>query len=186
LKFINLITKRGLFNKVNKIVIQLFHMLASTLSKTSHNVNLIAYNTMVSIMHLILNYQLTVQYRQFKNENDFWYFLLYLITNINPLFAFYLNKVDKKIRKFSRGKSGRYKIIFKYIPKYKRQALVMRLLIKEVKFSTQYILLNRLKAILLTFIAAPRKSLPARIARFSHYYAFNTAPHQLLKLSKNV
>jgi hypothetical protein len=171
---------------MNTTIIQLFHKLTLILSITAHNFSLVTFNTLILVTNLVLNYQLTTQSRQFKNENDFWFFLLYLITNINPLFAFYLNKVDKKVRKFSRGKSGKYKIIFKYIPAYKRQALVMRLLVKEIKFNTQHTLFRRLEAVLHTFITASTKSLPARVARFSHYYAFNTASYQLLKLSKNV
>lgn len=186
LKFINLVTKRGLFNKINTIIVRLFHKLSSILSIVAYNVDLVTSNTVFLITNLVLNYHLTTQYRHFKKENDFWFFLLYLVTSVNPLFAFYLNRVDKKVRKFSRGKSGKYKVVFKYVPEYKRQTLVMRLLVKEVKFSTQHTLSRRLEAILRRFITSPAKSLPARIARFSHYHAFNSAPHQLLRLSKNI
>lgn len=43
-----------------------------------------------------------------------------------PIFSFYIRKVDKKTRKNSRGKSGKYMIIWKYVPIYKRLYVSMR------------------------------------------------------------
>ena len=43
-----------------------------------------------------------------------------IIYNFNIYFKFSFHLIDKNIRKFSRGKSGKYKIVFNYIPKFKR------------------------------------------------------------------
>jgi hypothetical protein len=42
-----------------------------------------------------------------------------------PMFSFYIYKVDKKIFKNTRGKSGKYTFIWKYVAPYKRNFLVM-------------------------------------------------------------
>jgi hypothetical protein len=43
-----------------------------------------------------------------------------------PIFSFYVRKVDKGVRKNSRGKSGKYVIIWKYTPPYKRLYVLLR------------------------------------------------------------
>lgn len=43
-----------------------------------------------------------------------------------PLFSFYVKKVDKLKRKHSRGKSGKYSIVWKYVPIYKRMLTTLR------------------------------------------------------------
>jgi hypothetical protein len=53
-------------------------------------------------------------------------FLLQKASAIQPLFQLKFNKVDKRIRKFSRGKIGRYQSIVQYIPSYKRKAVFLR------------------------------------------------------------
>ena len=43
---------------------------------------------------------------------------------LEPLFLFYIYKVDKSIFKNSRGRSGKFTFIWKYITPYKRNLLV--------------------------------------------------------------
>ena len=44
---------------------------------------------------------------------------------ILPIFSFYIYKVDKQIFKNTRGKSGKYTFIWKYVTQYKRTFLLM-------------------------------------------------------------
>jgi hypothetical protein len=48
------------------------------------------------------------------------------LSDFIPLFSFFIKKVDKNKRKHSRGKSGKYQIIWKYVPRYKRLLIVLR------------------------------------------------------------
>ena len=43
----------------------------------------------------------------------------------NPLFNFYIEKVDKTIRKNSRNKTDKLKLIWKFVPIYKRLYVTM-------------------------------------------------------------
>ena len=43
-----------------------------------------------------------------------------------PSFCFYIKSVSKTLRKNSRGKSGKYMLVWKYVPVYKRLFLIMR------------------------------------------------------------
>lgn len=51
--------------------------------------------------------------------------ILSSIKRFNFLFSFYIYKVDKNIYKNSRGRSGKYTFIWKYVAPYKRNMLIM-------------------------------------------------------------
>jgi hypothetical protein len=51
--------------------------------------------------------------------------LAQIFKRFNYLFSFYIYKVDKKIYKNSRGKSGKHTFVWKYIAPYKRNLLIM-------------------------------------------------------------
>jgi len=56
------------------------------------------------------------------------------MVKIVPTFNFYVYKVNKSKRKNSRGKSGKYTILWKYIAPFKRLYLTFRWLLKDLKF----------------------------------------------------
>jgi hypothetical protein len=62
----------------------------------------------------------------FKPEDWLQNILFDELTEYVPLFSFYVKRVDKLKRKHSRGKSGKYSIVWKYIPKYKRLLTTLR------------------------------------------------------------
>lgn len=66
-----------------------------------------------------------------------------LITKTLPMFSFYIYKVDKRIYKNTRRKSGKYTFIWKYITPYKRVSLVMFWLIRELKVAQGRSFLDR-------------------------------------------
>lgn len=61
-------------------------------------------------------------------------FFLSRLNQLSPLFGYFIYNVDKNIRKFTRGKSGKYLFVWKYIAPYKRNYLVYRWFMKELKF----------------------------------------------------
>ena len=72
-----------------------------------------------------------------KRSTTFWWLHSLLYTEIIrylPVFSFYVQRVDKLKRRHSRGKSGKYTIIWKFVPQYKRFLTVLRWLVKDIRF----------------------------------------------------
>jgi hypothetical protein len=97
----------------------------------------------------------------FKNLND-----------LKPLFAFYIYKVDKKIFKNTRGKSGKYTFIWKYVSSYKRLSLVMHWVIKELRMKPGRTLTDRLRLVIQTIAQNPENTWMFKVKRFSHNYVY--------------
>ena len=101
-----------------------------------------------------------------------------------PTFSFYIRKVDKSVRKNSRGKSGKYVIIWKYVPPYKRLYTILRWFVKDLKF--QKAKTNKLRFLKLfeTFINNPKISLLVKIRQFVHTYVFENLKNKLMRTLK--
>jgi len=112
-------------------------------------------------------------------------FLFNRLEKYAPLFSFYVRKVDKSVRKNSRGKSGKYTIIWKYVPVYKRLYINIRWLLRDLKFQKAKLLTDRLTKVLETFLLTPRLSLVAKLRRFTHFYVFKNYKKSLLKTLKS-
>jgi hypothetical protein len=89
-----------------------------------------------------------------------------------PMFAFYVYKVDKKIFKNTRGKSGKFTFIWKYISQYKRNFLVMHWLMKELRLKPGRSLQNRVDATIDTLVFTPQKTWIWKVKKFSHNYVY--------------
>mgnify|MGYP007121698774 FL=1 len=103
-----------------------------------------------------------------------------------PMFSFYIYKVDKKIFKNTRGKSGKYTFIWKYVTTYKRNFLVMHWLLKELRITPGRTLTDRLKALLTTLITQPKQTWIYRIKKFSHNYVYRNCRHTLAESYRTV
>lgn len=90
----------------------------------------------------------------------------------NLLFSFYVYKVDKQIYKNSRGKSGKYTFVWKYVPFYKRKLLIMHWLAKEIRISSGKTLQDRVDSILFNFIVNTNLTWIWKIKRFSLNYVY--------------
>lgn len=72
---------------------------------------------------------------KFFNSDDFIKNLIKsLILKQSPIFSYYIYNVDKNIRKYTRGKSGKYVFVWKYVSAYKRKYLMFRWFLQEIKF----------------------------------------------------
>lgn len=60
--------------------------------------------------------------------------LIKLFSNITLIFNFFIYNVPKNIKKFSRNKSGKFLVVWKYIPFYKRILITMKIISKYIKF----------------------------------------------------
>lgn len=102
-----------------------------------------------------------------------------------PLFSFYIRKVDKSVRKNSRGKSGKYTVIWKYVPVYKRLYVNIRWLLRDLKFQKLKTFTERLTKVLETFLLTPHLSFVCKLRRFTHFFVFKHHKKSLLKTLKS-
>lgn len=105
-----------------------------------------------------------------------------LMRNINellPIFSFYVYKVDKKIFKNTRGKSGKYTFIWKYVTTYKRRSLVMFWLMRELRISEGRSLINRLTNLINNFVFSFKKTWIYKVRKFSHNYVYRNCKNTL-------
>jgi hypothetical protein len=102
-----------------------------------------------------------VQSNIIKNMITNWKPKTILFRNIYDLltiFSFYIYKVDKQIFKNTRGRSGKYTFVWKYITQYKRRFLVMFWLLRELRVTQGRSLIDRLTALLNQLIFNPNKT----------------------------
>jgi hypothetical protein len=112
-------------------------------------------------------------------------FLFEKLEKYAPLFSFYIRKVDKSVRKNSRGKSGKYTIIWKYVPVYKRLYVNIRWLLRDLKFQKFKTFTERLTKVLETFLLTPHLSFVCKLRRFTHFFVFKNYKKSLLKTLKS-
>jgi len=96
-----------------------------------------------------------------KNIEDEWNLDTLFFKNayrMLPMFSFYIYKVDKKIYKNTRGKSGKFTFLWKYVAPYKRIMLVMHWLFKELRVKQGRSLNDRLTSLLNSLFISPEKT----------------------------
>lgn len=103
-----------------------------------------------------------------------------------PMFSFYIYKVDKKIFKNTRGRSGKYTFIWKYVAPYKRFFLAMFWLFRELRVTDGRTIRDRLRSLLHTFMFDPKKSWAWRIKKFSHNYVYRNCRYTLAEHYRTV
>ena len=101
-----------------------------------------------------------------------------------PLFSFFLTKVDKQKRKHSRGKSGKYQVIWKYVPRYKRLLTVLRWLSKDTKFQRAKTIEAKLYQSLRSFLFDNQSHLIPQLRRFVHSFVFQHHRKTLVRTLK--
>lgn len=89
--------------------------------------------------------------RYIYNSYDVFKDLLKSLVDLYPIFNFYIYKVDKRIYKNTRGKSGKHTFIWKYVTPYKRFSMVLLWLVREVRGTPGRSFSDRIKGTLLNF-----------------------------------
>ena len=92
---------------------------------------------------------------------------------INIIFSFYVYKVDKHLYKNSRGRSGKFTLVWKYVPFFKRYSLISHWLIKEIRVSPGKNLTQRLEHVFNLFLNDTTNTWIFQMKRFSLFYAFH-------------
>lgn len=108
------------------------------------------------------------------------------LIDLLPMFSFYIYRVDKQIFKNTRGRSGKYTFIWKYVATYKRQFLVMFWLAKELRMMPGRSFPERLLQLLRTFIFSPKKTLIFKVKKFSNNYVYRNCRHTLAEHYRTV
>lgn len=122
----------------------------------------------------------------FYNTTSFLKNLLFeKLLKYSPLFSFYIRRIDKSIRKNSRGKSGKYMIIWKYVPVYKRLYVTLRWFLKDLKFQKLKTFSERLVKTLEIFLLTPHLSFICKLRKFTNVFVFKNYKKTLLKTLKS-
>ena len=119
----------------------------------------------------------------FSPQTD-WSFktlLLKELNKFNPLFNFYIEKVDKNILKNSRNKTDKLKLIWKFVPIYKRLYVTMTWLLKDLKFQKSKRFATRLVKVLELIFINPQLSFIFKLKNFIHFYVFKNFKQTLLQ-----
>ena len=110
--------------------------------------------------------------------------LNYQLRSLKPIFHFYIYKVDKQIYKNSRGKSGKYTFLWKYIQPFKRSNFLLSKLAKDIRFDSAKTFNNRITNIISTYSISINKTFIYKSIRFSNNYVFFNSKNTLLQSYK--
>ena len=113
-------------------------------------------------------------------------FLQLKFNKLTPVFLFFIYNVDKSIKKFSRGKSGKYKFVWKYIPIQKRNNVIFQLLVKDIRFASGKKLTNRVQNSFFSTLLTPDKSFLYRSKIFTYNYIFKNYKKTLMSTLKTI
>ncbi len=202
LKFSNFLMKKGKKEKIFRILFQTFRLFFKDffLNNNSNNftwINLYLitnnlfwyYKDSSSILiNFINNTNLNLTFDNnyfydFKNFNISFFIKNYfysLISKTSPVFNYFIYSVDKNIRKYSRGRSGKYTFVWKYIAPYKRINFSMRGIVKDIKFYQSKKFNSRLLNVFELLLKNPDKSFSWKSKIFSHNYVFKNFRKSLM------
>jgi hypothetical protein len=206
MKLVNMVMRKGLKSKVSNVFnFNFFNFFNFFQKKISTNnfytwlslhfsLNLLTLSSKLSInnfklpagasIDLLYNNQLHEDGVSFHSKSSFYFLFFESIKEYLPVFSFFVRKVDKSVRKNSRGKSGKYVIIWKYVPSYKRLYTTLRWFIKDLKFQKAKTFKLRFLRILEGFILNPKASFLVKLRQFVHIYVFENLKNKLMKSLK--
>lgn len=118
------------------------------------------------------NHYLNISSKNVSNHSNVFNLLYKNILNFLPLFSFYIYKVDKKIFKNTRGKSGKFTFIWKFLTPYKRLNWAMYWLSKEIKLKSGKTLHNRFQTLFSDILFNPHNTWVSKVKRFSYNYVY--------------
>lgn len=155
-------------NKTNSISWKSIYIsLSSIFLNNRHNVYPINYN-----IRDFFNTEISSYGKHKHNKVNTTKNLLLNVQKLEPLFLFYIYKVDKNIYKNTRGKSGKYTFLWKYVSIFKRKFLVMHWVMRELKMQSGRTLKDRLNSVLSNLYFSPEKTWMWKIRKFSHNYVY--------------
>lgn len=169
--------KSGLLNKTLTCLNSSF-----TLLSNHENLNLFSRSRILTpkVLHNLRASLLPLP-QEYIVQNNTFSSLSNKLTSLKPVFHYYIYKVDKQIYKNSRGRSGKYTFLWKYITPFKRMNFIAFNLAKEIKVDYSKDLLARIINSVLKYINNIRTTKLARSIRFSNNYVFFGGKSNLLQ-----
>ena len=111
-------------------------------------------------------------YKYFDNNNNIPLYLNYILNNINLIFTFKIFKIDKRIRKHSRKKSGKYEIKWLYTPEYKRHLFSIYWLKKLILAQPYKHYFLKIWSIFKTLAIKPKNHFLIKLNKYLRAYVF--------------
>ena len=115
---------------------------------------------------------LTPHLRSYNTTQSAYSIFYRNIKIIEPMYNFYVYRVAKKIYKNTRGKSGRYTFIWKYVSPYKRVYATYYWLLRELGLRTERRLKDRLRSLISSLMLYPTSLWAARVGQFALRYTY--------------
>lgn len=211
LKFSNFLMKEGKKNKIIKILFTSFRIFFNSIKnyklKINDNIfswvkfftitNSFSFNSFSSnfkssnmFLETSLNSNYSNNFNNINKSSDLSFFVknffYSLLSKVSPIFSYFIYSVDKNIRKYSRGKSGKYTFIWKYVAPYKRIKLSMRWIVKDIKFYQSQKFNDRLVKTFENLLINHEKSFAWKSKIFSHNYVFKNYKKSLMSSLRTI
>ena len=117
--------------------------------------------------------------RSKSNTSDM---LKLILKDYLPSFAFKVQKVDKQVQKFSRGKSGKYSLSWSYLPPQKRWFVLLQWLKRDFVFQKNSTIHARFQQGLQTLFVNPHDTSLVQTRKFVHSFIFKKFRKVLVNL----
>ena len=170
----NLFFKSILFHNLFEIYSALTNIFLTNRSD-NHSLFSVVSASQITYNNFILNNE-KISYSSFFIKN----FFLQKISNLKPVFGYFIYNVDKNIRKYSRGKSGKYTFIWKYISPYKRLYVSFKWILKDIKFNSSKTVSKRLFETFFLLLFNFENSFSFKSKIYSYNYVFKNFKKTLM------
>ena len=185
-KFFKMFVRRGNLDKILKIFTLVFSdaltFKAKSVFPTNQHINF----TNITWLHNVStkNYLLKGFSTVGKPEASANQALKTVLKDYQPSFSFKVQKVDKQVQKYSRGKSGKYSLTWSYLPPKRRWLVVLQWLKKDFIFQKNSTLHGRIRQGVATLLGSPNETSLAHTRRFVHNFIFKKFRKVLVNLVK--
>lgn len=112
--------------------------------------------------------------------------IIFLLTQLSPIFTYYIYNVDKNIRKFTRGKAGKYVFIWKYIAPYKRRYSMFRWFINETRFDDNLVFKKRFKNLFNNLTFNINNTYAVKAQKYAYAFIFKNFRKSLMTHLKTI
>ena len=185
-KFFKMFVRRGNLDKILKIFTLVFNDILTFRTKsvfpTNQHINFVN----IAWLHNFStkNYLLKSLGVTEKPESSTNQALKMVLKDYQPSFSFKVQKVDKQVQKYSRGKSGKYSLTWSYLPPKRRWLVVLQWLKKDFIFQKNPTLHSRIRQGIATLLGSPNETSLAHTRRFVHNFIFKKFRKVLVNLVK--
>lgn len=135
---------------------------------------------------LNFDFSLNENFKEFDSRFFLKNFLYSKLMQFSPIFNYFVYNIDKNIRKYTRGKSGKYVFVWKYIAPYKRSYLMYRWFLKELKFDENRYFNRRLYNLFYTLTYNIKQTFAWKSKNYTYGYIFKNFRKSLMSNLKTI